>query len=97
MSIDVQSEELIAIFAAHIRRRRKELGLNQTQVVERINDIRKKRLKRGERLKRVFVPYLSDMERGTRAPHWGNLVEFAEALETSPEALIASHENADLA
>lgn len=92
MSLDVQAEELIELFAANLRARRKELGLNQPQVVERVNDLRRKRKKKGEKLTLVHVPYLSDMERGIRAPHVDNLVELAEALETTPDALLASHE-----
>ena len=92
MSIDVQAEELIEIIAGHLRRRRDELGLSQAQVVERINVLRRKRLKKGEKLRLVYIPYLSDMERGKRAPHVENLVELAEVLETTHEALVASPE-----
>lgn len=80
---DMQASELNAVFRVNLRARRKELGLSQAELAKRINDKRKKKDAQ------VHVPYISDLETGTRDPYLGTIAEFAEALETTPEALIS--------
>lgn len=86
MQIDVQPFELNELFQENLRRRRKELGLSQQALADRINSKRKKNAAR------VHAPYISDLESGERIPLLGTLAELAEALETTPEELISPPE-----
>lgn len=70
---DVQPEQLVAIFAANVKARRLALGLTQAQLAERLN---------------AHVPYISAIENGKRTPFLGNVANFAEALQTTPDALL---------
>jgi transcriptional regulator with XRE-family HTH domain len=79
MPTDVQPDELVFIFAANVKARRLELGLTQAQLAERLD---------------CHVPYISDLENRRKSPYLGNLAKLAEALETSPDALLAAPENA---
>lgn len=60
--------------------------MSQQALADRINATRK----RGSA--KVHAPYISDLESGERVPILGTLAEIAEALETTPENLIASDE-----
>ena len=80
---DVQPSELSQVFCENLRRRRQELGLSQAALATKIND---KRKRRGPK---VESPYISDLETGKRVPYITSLAELAEALETTPDALLA--------
>ena len=84
MPLDVQADELETVFRANVRSRRKALGLSQAELAERINSKRKKRDPQ------VAGPYISDLESGKRVPYVSTLAELAEALETTPDALLAA-------
>lgn len=86
MLTEMQAEELNEVFRSNLHRRRKELGLTQTDLAGRINK------KRGRKDPKVHAPYLSDLESGVKVPNISTLAELAEALETSPESLIAVEE-----
>ena len=86
MPIDVQASELNELFRVNLRRIRKERGLSQQALADRINKTRK----RGA--PRVHAPYISDLESGERVPIIGTLAELAEALEITPDALISAEE-----
>lgn len=73
----MQPKELVDLFAANVRRRRLELKLTQLQLAERLG---------------AHVPYVSDLERGKKTPFLGNLAKLAEALETTPDTLLAALE-----
>lgn len=79
---DMQAAELNEAFRVNLRNRRKELGLTQAEVADRIN------AKRKRSDAKVHTPYISDLEKGVRDPYLGTIAEFAEALETTPDALI---------
>lgn len=71
----MQPRELVAIFAANVKTRRKTLGLTQAQLAERLN---------------VHVPYISDLEHAKKTPYLGNIAKIADALEIQPEELLAA-------
>ncbi len=73
MATDVQPADLVEIFAANVRARRKALGLTQAALAERLG---------------VYVPYISDLENGKKTPYLGNLAKLSEALETEPDSLL---------
>lgn len=73
----MQPKELVGIFAANVRRHRKALGLTQADLAKRLS---------------VHVPYVSDLERGKKTPFLGNLAKIADALETTPDALLTPAE-----
>lgn len=84
MDTDVQPEELGLLFRDRLVTRRKELGISQQQLADRMNDLRKKKTD-----PKVHAPYISDLELGRRAPILGTLARLAEALETSPDWLVS--------
>lgn len=71
----MQSQELLDIFRRNVKQRRTELGLTQTDVAVRIG---------------VDAGYVSDIERGRRKPNLSRLAPLADALDTTPSALISS-------
>jgi transcriptional regulator with XRE-family HTH domain len=79
----VLPEELSAIVRENIRRRRKDLGLTQQQLADRMSSAT------GER---VHVPYISDLENGIKMPGLATIARIAEALETVPQDLLAESE-----
>ena len=83
---DVQPKELSGVFQANIRARRLELKLSQDEVAARIN----RRRKRGK--PKVWAPYISALESGDRVPILTTLAELADALETTPDALLSPPE-----
>lgn len=77
---DVQPEELVAIFSRNFRNRRLELGLSQSALAQRLD---------------CHVPYISDLENEKKTPFLGNLAKIAEALETTPDALLTPPDNGE--
>jgi transcriptional regulator with XRE-family HTH domain len=73
MRPDVQPDELRLVFRANFKRARLRLGLNQTELAEKLG---------------VAQSYISDLESGNKAPLVPTLAELAEALETTPAKLI---------
>ena len=73
MIAKMQPDELIARFAKNVRKQRLKLGLTQKQLAERLH---------------AHPPYISDLERGKKCPFLPNLAPIAEALETTPNALL---------
>ena len=71
----MQSQELLDIFRLNVRQRRTELGMTQTEIADKIG---------------VDAGYISDLERGRRKPNLSRLAPLAEALDTTPSALISS-------
>jgi len=69
----VEPEELTTKFAANVRKRRLDLGLTQEELAERL---------------KKHKPYVSEIENGKRTPWLPNLAIFADALETTPSALL---------
>ena len=69
----VEPDELTAKFAANVRKRRQALGLTQEELAERL---------------KKHKPYVSEIENCKRTPWLPNLAIFAEALETTPSALL---------
>jgi len=77
----MQPEVLNRVFRENLRRRRTDLQLSQAALAERLTGL-------GDR--QVAAPYISDLETGKRVPVIGSLARLAEALETTPEFLIAT-------
>lgn len=73
MSIEVQPEELVSIFSHNFKARRLALGLSQSALAVRLD---------------CHVPYISDLENEKKTPFLGNLAKIADALETTPDALL---------
>lgn len=71
----MQPDQLSEIFRRNVRHRRMELGLTQAQLAEKL---------------RVDQGYVSDIERGRRRPNLNRLAPLAEALDTTPSALLSS-------
>jgi transcriptional regulator with XRE-family HTH domain len=73
--MDMQPEKLIEIFRRNVKQRRIELGISQSALADRLG---------------VDQGYISDIERGTRNPSLIRLAPLAEALDTTPSALISA-------
>ena len=71
----MQAQELLEVFRRNVKQRRVELGLTQTEVAKRIG---------------TDPGYVSDIERGLRRPNLSRLASLADALDTTPSALISS-------
>lgn len=71
---EVQAKEMCELFRNRMRTRRKELGLTQIQLAERMN---------------IDQSYISDLERGATRPRFDSLAPLAEALEIDPGYLIS--------
>ena len=71
----MQPDQLHAIFRANLRARRIDLGLTQAQLADKL---------------KVDQGYVSDLERGRRFPNLSRLAPLAEALDTTPSALISA-------
>lgn len=69
----MQSAELVKILAANLRRRRNELDLSQQDVADKVG---------------ISQPYLAQMEKGIRSPGVELLAPLADALSTTPDALL---------
>lgn len=73
MQDQVAPDELTDKFAGNVRKRRLALGLTQEDLAERL---------------KKHKPYISEIENGKRTPWLPNLALFADALETTPSALL---------
>lgn len=71
----MQPEKLLEILRVNVRHRRAELGLSQVQLAEKMG---------------IDQGLISDIERGIRNPSVAKLATLAEALDTTPSALISS-------
>ena len=67
-------EEMKRVFSKNLRDKRKERGLSQIELAEKIG---------------AFGPYISDLEKGHKSPMLSTLAKLAEALGTSPDSLIS--------
>lgn len=73
MPTEVQAAELELVFRTNMRTRRKELKLTQAEVAERI---------------KANQPYVAALEAGARSPQLETIAKVAEALATTPDALL---------
>lgn len=74
MEATVQPAELEQVFRENVRSRRKELGLTQAELAERMS---------------VSAPYVNQLERDRGSPpQLDTVAKVAEALETTPGALL---------
>ena len=71
----MQSEELRDLFRTNLRSRRRELNLTQAQLATSIG---------------AAHSYVSDLERGRISPNITSLAAIAEALDTTPSAMLSS-------
>ena len=69
----MQPEQLRKILAANLRRRRKDLGLKQIDAAAKAG---------------VTQAYWAQLESGDRVPQFDKLALLAEALRTTPDALL---------
>lgn len=92
----MQPTELNRVFRENLKARRKELRLTQTELADRLNALRAKQERRkpqGERNEeRIHAPYISALESGDRVPIISTLAILAEALDTTPDALLCAAE-----
>lgn len=70
---EMQAEELKLIVRDNIIARRKEMGLSQSQLADKV---------------KVAQPYISALEKGDRTPTLATLAKLAESLATTPDALL---------
>lgn len=75
MDKQLQPKELVEVFAENLRERRIELGLSQAALAAAIQ---------------AHAPYISDLERGVKAPYLGTLARIADALDTTPSVLLSA-------
>ena len=75
MNETVQPDTLLSVFRANLRSRRLELGFSQTTLAERAG---------------VDQSYISDLEQGKKRPLIDSLAGLAEALDTTPSALLST-------
>jgi transcriptional regulator with XRE-family HTH domain len=73
MSTQVSPDELTATFGANVRARRLQLGLTQAELAERLG---------------TFDSHVSAIESGSKSIRLPNVAVWAEALETTPAALL---------
>ena len=73
----VQPSELNDVFRANLIRLRTDLGLSQSQLAERLS---------GER--KVYAPYICDIEKGVKMPGLAMLAKLAEVLGVQPKDLL---------
>lgn len=73
MTTQVAPEELVSVFATNVRIFREKLKLTQAQLAERLD---------------TYTSYISALENGKKTPWLANLAILAEALETTPDALL---------
>lgn len=73
MDVSLQASELILIFAANLRARRRERHLTQQQVADAIG---------------TSQAYIAQMESGVRTPGVELLAPLADTLGTTPDALL---------
>lgn len=71
----MQVTDLMSTFGHNVRARRLKLGLTQAQLAERLG---------------MFRTYIVEVEQGRRSMLFKTLVQFADALETTPSALLST-------
>ncbi len=71
----MQAKELQAAFARNVKTRRKELGMTQVQLSQTTN---------------LPQPHISAIERGAMAPKFQTIAALADALDTTPSALMST-------
>ncbi len=71
---DARAKRVCLVFGARIRELRHERGLTQSDVAERAG---------------VSLKYVSQIERGSRNPTLGVLLQLGRALDVTPERLVA--------
>lgn len=71
---DARAKRVCLVFGARVRELRHERGLTQSDVAERAG---------------VSVKYVSQIERGSRNPTVGVLIQLSRALDVTPERLVA--------
>jgi len=73
MDTTLQAEDLEKLFRQNMRARRKELGMSQVDLAKAMG---------------VNQPYVSQLESGERSPQLETIAKVAEALSTTPDALL---------
>lgn len=73
----MQGSDLLSLFTSHVRSRRRELGLTQRELADRMG---------------VSQAYVAGMESGVSTPGLNVVAKFAEALNTTPIALLTTEE-----
>ena len=71
----VQPQQLHAVFRHNLRERRRELRLSQIDLAQRAG---------------LEQAHISQLERGKLNPNLGTLAKIAEALDTTPSALLST-------
>lgn len=71
----MQASELESLFRRNLQSRRTELGLTQVSLAKRAG---------------LPQPHISAIERGVMVPTLATLARLAEALDTTPSALLSS-------
>ena len=88
----MQPEQLKRLFGENVKRRREEIGITRIELADQITDLGERIARHGEKDKppKVHVQYIYEVEKGNKTPFLGNVALFAEALETTPDALLSS-------
>jgi len=73
----MQPEKLRKLYGENVKVRRKELGLTQQALADRLD---------------VTQAYVAGIEAGKSWPYAGTFAKMAEALNTSPSALLSADE-----
>lgn len=71
----MQAQQLYEVFRTNLRTRREELNITQVALAAELG---------------IDQTYVSDLERGRRNPTLATLAKIAEALDTTPSALLSS-------
>lgn len=95
MNDGMQPEALEQLFAENVKRRREEIGMTRAQLAEKIESLGKRIARHDKKKKpgKIFVQYIYDVEGGKKTPFLGNVALFAEALGTTPDALLSQPES----
>jgi HTH-type transcriptional regulator / antitoxin HipB len=72
---NMQAEEIRKLFGSNVRSRRRELGLTQQELADRL---------------KVSQPYVASIEGGDKSPSIEVFAAMAEALQTTPSALLST-------
>lgn len=73
MKTQVEPEEVAIVFGANVRARRLKLGLTQEELAEKIG---------------TYASHVSAIESGSKSIRLPNVAVWANALETTPDALL---------
>lgn len=77
MELTVQETDLLRALGENVRQRRGDLGISQSALADDLG---------------VSVPYISEIENGKRAVRFATLVRLAQALDSTPSALLSLRE-----